>query len=107
VQFVAIASQNVTSPGETAVLPLATVAVNVTRVRDSTGELAGVNASVVVVAVCARIIVPGSTLATKRRTMHIRQRKPQEQKSFICILLAPVFHEIQLRDLSVFIRAVC
>jgi hypothetical protein len=62
---------------------------------------------VVVVAVCARIIVPGSTTATKRTTIHIRQRNPPEQKSFICILLVQALHEIQLRGLSVFIRDVC
>jgi hypothetical protein len=85
-------------------LPVDTVAVNVTRVCDATGELAGVNASVVVVAVCARIIFPGRTTATRRRTIRIRQRNPQEQKSFICIPLTQVLHEIQLRGFSVFIR---
>jgi hypothetical protein len=107
VQFVAVASQNVTSPGETAVIPVATVAVNVTRVCDATGEFAGVNFSVVVVAVCALIIVPDSTTETRRRTIHIWQRDPQKQKSFICILLVQVLHEIQLRGLSVFIQDVC
>jgi hypothetical protein len=93
VQFVAVASQNVTNPGDTAVPPAVTVAVKITIVcggNGEPGELDGDTASVVVVAVCARIIVPGSTTATKRRTIHIRQRNPQEQKSFICILLAQV-----------------
>jgi hypothetical protein len=101
VQFVAVASQNVTSPGETAVLPVATVAVKVTTVCGGNGEpseLDGDNASVVIVAVCAHIIVPGGTTATKRRTIRIRQRNPQEQKSFIWILLAQGFLKLVARS---------
>jgi hypothetical protein len=57
------------------------VAVKVTIVfgaNGEPGELDGDTASAVVVAVCASIIVPGSRTASKRRTIRIRQRNPQE-----------------------------